>query len=507
MIRAYSDSPDPFQSLSLFLAMHLQDANFAAPRPDKFTYPFVFKACSKLKDARMGKQVHGLVWKIGFGLDRYVCNALIHMYSECGELGCARNVFDGMPERDVVSWSSMVDGCMGNGKTVEALEVFCEMEGSGVEPNDATVVSVLRACAETGALEMGRRVHRIVQEKELDSMANVNTALIDMYSKSGCIDSARRVFDGIASKDVYSWTAMIHGLASHGMCKEALHLFGEMERSGVKPDDRTMTAVLSACRNAGWVTEGYEYFKNMRGKYSIRPNIQHHGCVVDLYARAGRLEEAEDFIRKMRIQPDAVLWRALIWACKLHGDTDRAERLIKEMDINPKDCDSFVLLGNVYASAGKWQDKGNVRKAMLRGGLLKPPGSSKIEVDGVVHEFIVGDSSHPEARSVYQKLDEIEERLRGEGYEPEVSEVLLEIEDEEKAFQLLHHSEKLAVAFGLIRTKPGSQIRIVKNLRSCEDCHIVMKLISKVYGREIVVRDRIRFHHFKEGTCSCGDYW
>lgn len=507
MIRAYSDTSDPSQSLSLFLAMHLQQPPSTAPMPDKFTYPFVLKACGRLKDAQMGKQIHCLTCKVGLGSDRYICNSLVHMYSKCDDVGYACKVFDKMPERDVVSWTSIIDGLVDNGRTVEAVRMFNEMMDSGTEPNDATIVSVLRACAETGALGVGRRAHRIVEEQALESRANVSTALIDMYSKCGCIDSAKRVFDEISDKDVCVWTAMIHGLANHGMSKDALNLFEQMENSGIRPDERTMTAVLAACRNVGWVTDGYLYFKNMQNKHGVRPNLQHHGCIVDLYARSGKLQEAEDFIKKMPIQPDAVLWRTLIWACKIHGDADRAARLMKEIDIDLSDCSSCVLISNIYASSGKWHDKAVLRETMNKQGIVKPPGCSKIEVDGNIHEFSAGDSSHIEARNIFEKLDEIDRRLREEGYKPEVSEVLLEIDDEEKAFQLLHHSEKLAAAFGLMKTKPGSQIRIAKNLRSCEDCHSFMKLISRIYEREIIVRDRIRFHHFKNGDCSCGDYW
>lgn len=444
---------------------------------------------------------------MGFGSDKYICNSLIHLYARCGDLDYACNVFDKMPERDVVSWTSMIDGLVDNGRAVEAVRVFNEMVHRGVEPNDATIVSALRACAETGALQVGRRVHRIVEEQGLGSKANVSSALVDMYSKCGCIDSAGRVFEVIVEKDVYAWTAMIHGLASHGMSRDAINLFEQMGNSGVKPDEWTMTAVLVACRNAGWAAEGYVHFDDMQKKYGVRPNLLHFGCMVDLYARSGKLKEAEDFIRKMPIPPDEVLWRSLIWACKIHGDTNRAERLIKEVKIDFNDSSSCVLVSNIYASVGKWLDKAILRETMRRQGVIKPRGSSKIEVDGSIHEFTAGDSSHVETVSIFEKLDEIDERLRGEGYKPELSEVLLEMGNEEKAFQLLHHSEKLAVAFGLMKTKPGSQIRIVKNLRSCEDCHSFMKLISKTYEREIIVRDRIRFHHFRNGDCSCRDYW
>ncbi|XP_057966183.1 pentatricopeptide repeat-containing protein At4g21065-like [Malania oleifera] len=511
MIRAYSQSPDPTRALHFFLFMHRQQLRPSgpAPRPDKFTYPFVLKACSRSRRTRLGRQVHGLIYKSDLESDRFIRNSLIHMYSGCGESGLAEKVFDGMSDRDVVSWTSMIDGLVDDDRPLEAVRMFQQMLDDRIEPNEATIVSVLRACADTGALSIGRRMHALVDEKrEIGLKANVNTALIDMYAKCGCIDSAMRLFNSIGRKDVFAWTAMISGLASHGQCQDATELFDQMEQLGLKPDERTITAVLSACRNVGRVTKGYAYFKSMRRKYGVRPTLQHYGCVVDLLSRGGRLNDAEELIRKMPIKPDAVLWRTLIWACKIHGDIDRGERLMKHLDhIDSTDCGSYVLLGNMYASTGKWHDKARVRKLMNHRGLVKPPGCSRIEVNGLLHEFTAGDSTHVEAEKIYGKMDEIEERLREEGYHPKLSEVLLDIEDEEKAFQLRHHSERLAVAFGLIKLSPGAEIRIVKNLRSCEDCHTVMKLISKIYQREVMVRDRIRYHHFRNGECSCRDYW
>ncbi|KAF3435738.1 hypothetical protein FNV43_RR22830 [Rhamnella rubrinervis] len=515
MIRAYSQSPDPTQAISFFLSM-LQHTTNLAPIPDNFTYPFLLKSCARLRLTHFGKHLHGLIFKSGTSSDRYVQHSLIHMYSVCGESGLAYKVFDTMWERDVVSWTSMINGFVDDDRPIEAIRLFEKMMDEGVvDLNDATVVSVLRACADTGALSLGKRVHWVAMEEKIGLKANVSTALIDMYAKCGCVESARQVFDEIVEKDVFTWTAMISGLASHGHCQEAIDMFNLMQELGVKPDERTMTAVLSACRNAGWFTEGNAYLRSMKKKYGVRPTVQHYGCMVDLLARAGRLEDAEDFINKMTIEPDMVLWRTLIWACKVHKDLNRAERLIKHLEhltIDSSDSGSLVLIGNVYASSGKWHDKARTRKLMNKKGLVKPPGSSKIEFDGEIHEFAVGDSGHPEAEAIYAKLDEIEELLRRSGYEPKVLEVLLEIEDEEKAFQLSHHSEKLALAFGLSKIgvdhdQSHQVVRIVKNLRSCGDCHAFMKLVSKIYQREIVMRDRIRFHHFKNGECSCKDYW
>lgn len=483
------------------------------PQPDKFTFPFVLKCCARLNLTHQGKQIHGLVLKLGLCSDLYIGNSLVKMYWEFGDFTDACRVFDKMPDRDVVSWTSMIDGLVDDDRPSEAIKLFREMLECGVELNDVTIVCVLRACAEMGTLSTGKEMHRIVKERKIShSKANVVTALIDMYAKSGCIESARQVFDDVEDKDkdVFVWTAMISGLASHGQCKEAIDLFFEMEVYEIKPDERTMTAVLSACRNAGLIQEGYKILNTMENQYGIRPTIQHFGCIVDLLARAGNLKEAEEFINKMPIKPDTVLWRTLVWGCKVHKDTDRAERLMKHLGLQEMDVDdsgSFILASNVYASEGKWCNKAKVRELMKQKGLVKPPGFSRIEVEGVIHEFILGDYNHSEAEKIYVKLNEMVDKLRKEGYQPKVSEVMLEVDDEEKAIQLLHHSEKLALAFGLIRTSPGSEIRIMKNLRSCEDCHEFMKLISRVYKRNIIVRDRIRFHHFRNGECSCKNYW
>ncbi|KAF8408233.1 hypothetical protein HHK36_007378 [Tetracentron sinense] len=506
MIRGYANSNNPDQALLLFLSIQNQDHS---PKPDNFTYPFLLKSCARSRRTKEGKQLHALTYKTGLELDRYVQNSLIHMYFSCGDSNCAAQVFEKMSNRDVISWTSVIDGYVENNRPIEALRLFEQMQDDGVSPNDATMVSILRACADTGALSLGRKVHQLAEESKVSSKANVSTTLIDMYAKCGCIDSAQRVFDTIENKDVFAWTTMISGLASHGRFKDAIDLFDQMGEFNVRPDERTITAVLSACRNAGWVSQGYSYFENMERKYGITPTIQHYGCMVDLLARAGHLNNAEDFIKEMPIEPDTVLWRTLIWACKVHKDTDRSKRLMKHrqlLKMDSNDSGSYVLLENVYASAGKWHHKANVRELMNQKGLAKPPGSSKIEINGIIHEFTAGDSGHLEAEKIYKRLDEIEEQLRVEGYHPKLSEVLLDMEDEEKAFQLRHHSEKIAVAFGLIKTSQGTEIRIVKNLRSCEDCHSVMKLISKIYQRDIIIRDRIRFHHFKNGNCSCRDY-
>ncbi|KAK4746596.1 hypothetical protein SAY87_025633 [Trapa incisa] len=427
LLRAYSRRSDAFLHLEAF-SVYVSMLEHRNPAPDKFTYPSLFKCCSRLGHIRAGEQVHAQAIKSGFGSDLYAVHALVHMYSACGDSRRALELFDRMLERDVVSWTCMIGGLVDDDRPVEAITMFERMLRGGVEANDATIVSVLRACAETGSVVTGRMAHAIAREKDLASKANVRTALVDMYSKCGYLDDAGRVFDETEDGDVFIWTAMMSGLASHGKCQEALELLERMWKLRIRPDERTITAVLSACRNSGWVDEGISYFRNMKKKYGLKPTLQHYGCVVDMLARAGRLGEAEEFVQKMPFKPDPVIWRTLICACRIHGDSQRSNRLMKHLqqgDLGPDDPGSYVLMENLYAAQGKWQDKAKVRELMNCNGLKKPPGSSRIEVDGSIHEFVAGDSNHCEAEIIYEKLDEIKQQLNEEGYIPKVSELLL----------------------------------------------------------------------------------
>ncbi|XP_020585836.1 pentatricopeptide repeat-containing protein At1g08070, chloroplastic-like [Phalaenopsis equestris] len=507
-LRAYSKSSRPGRALKLFL--HLQCHPFA-PIPDHFTFSTLLSAAARLGSFAAGRQLHALLLKSALhsSSSHHSLNSLIFFYSSCRLLLPALQVFDEMPQRDVVSWTSAIAAAVDADSSGYALDLFESMMADGIPPNDATTVVALRACADLGALATGRRIHRFARVLGFSSNPNVSTALIDMYAKCGRLKCAEEIFDRMPEKDVFAWTAMIFGFSNHGKSREALDLFQRMVEMGVRPDDRTITAVLCACRSKGWVAEGYRVYNNMH-KFGMRPRIQHYGCMVDLLARAGHLDEAEGFIKKIPIETDAVLWRTMIWASKLHGDEERAERLMEErllLEIGSLDIGSYVLMGNVFGSVGKWREKAKVREMMVRRRVGKLPGCSRIEVNGMIHEFEAGDSGHPDGRMIYEKWGEVVEKLRMEGYSPTVSEVILDMEDEEKASQLNHHSEKLALAFGLIKKSPGEDILIVKNLRSCQDCHSAMKLISRVYNREITIRDRIKFHHFSNGICSCGDYW
>lgn len=437
-------------------------------------------------------------------------NVMVAGYTKAGELGLARRLFLEMPVKDAVSWSTMIVGFARNGFFDEAFGFFRKLLQVGMRPNEVSLTGVLSACADAGAIEFGKILHGFIEKSGFLWIISVNNALLDTYFKCGNVDMARLVFERMPEKKcIVSWTSMIAGLAMHGYGEEAILLFREMEESGIPPDGITYISILYACSHAGLIEKGYEYFYKMKDIYNIVPAIEHYGCMVDLYGRAGQLDKAYQFIIHMPILPTAIIWRTLLGACSIHGNVELAEHVKERLaELDPNNSGDQVLLSNIYAVAGKWKDVVAMRRSMNDQKITKTPGWSMIEVNKMMYTFVAGEVRNSITDEAYEKLKEIILKLRVEGgYVPEVGSVLHDIEVEEKEDSVSRHSEKLAVAFGMTRLCKGSIIRIVKNLRVCRDCHTVMKLISKVYGLEIVLRDRSRFHSFKTGSCSCRDYW
>lgn len=435
-------------------------------------------------------------------------NAMITGYARCGRITDSRRLFDEMPQRDEVSWSAMIDGYVQQDCFKEALMIFGEMQMRGIQLRKFVMSSVLAACANAGALDQGRWIHAYAERNLIQLDAVLGTSLVDMYAKCGRLDMALEVFDKIQRKEVFTWNAFIGGLAMHGSAEEALKLFSRMQMENFKPDRITLVGVLNACAHAGLVEEGLQFFNSMEKVYDIRPAVEHYGCMVDLLGRAGLLDEAVNIINNMPMKPNAAVWGALLGACRIHGNVELGERVGEILlELEPQNSGRYALLSNIYARAGRWDDVSRVRKLMKERGVKTAPGSSLIDLDGVIHEFVIGGGSHPQMEEIHAMLEEMIEKLKPAGYVPNTSQVLFSIDEEEKETALCQHSEKLAIAFGLLKTAPGATIRIVKNLRVCEDCHSATKLISRVYNREIVVRDRVRYHHFKDGNCSCKEFW
>ncbi|CAH8280192.1 unnamed protein product [Arabidopsis lyrata] len=384
--------------------------------PDNYVITSVLKACG-LDECR---EIHSQVLKLGFGSSRSVGLKLMEIYGKSGELADAKKVFDEMPDRDqvvatvmincysecgcikealelfqdvkikdTVCWTAMIDGLVRNREMNKALELFREMQVENVSPNEFTAVCVLSACSDLG------------------------NALINMYSRCGDINVAKRVFKGMRDKDVISYNTMISGLAMHGASVEAINVFRDMVNRGFRPNQVTLVALLNACSHGGLLDIGLEVFNSMWRVFSVEPQIEHYGCIVDLLGRVGRLEEAYRFIENMLIEPDHIMLGALLSACKIHGNMELGEKIAKRLfeSENP-DSGTYVLLSHIYASSGKWKESTEIRESMRESGIEKEPGCSTIEVDNQIHEFHVGDIAHPRKEAIYQRLQELNRNLR-----------------------------------------------------------------------------------------------
>ncbi|KAK3162009.1 hypothetical protein QOZ80_1BG0084130 [Eleusine coracana subsp. coracana] len=514
-------APDSFLFCSLtrasahrglpFLALTFYRCLLAAALPfSSFAFTAVAKACADLSALRVGLAVHAHAVILGFGSDRFVQTALVVFYSKCGQLAVARKLFDAIRDRTVVAWNAMISGYEQNGLAQHAIEVYRKMQMAGEPPDSATFVATLSACAQAGALDLGREVESYIVFERMDISVFLGAALVNMYARCGLVNKAREWFDTLHERNVVTWTSMIAGYGMHGHGLEAIKLFHLMRREGPPPNDVTFIAVLSACAHAGLVSEGRDAFASMKSIYGLIPRAEHYCSMVDMYGRAGLLDDAMEFIHdSIPGEPGPEVWTAMVGACKMHKNfnlgVEVAERLIA---LEPENPSHRVLLSNIYALSGKMNHVEKVRDTMIRRRLKKQIGYSLIEIGGISHLFRMGEKSHPQTREIYQYLEELIRRITVAGYVPETDSVLHELEEEEREVALRYHGEKLAVAFGLMMSVGSTvPIRIIKNLRICEDCHLAIKFMSGVENREIIVRDKHRFHHFKDGNCSCQEYW
>ncbi|XP_057868346.2 pentatricopeptide repeat-containing protein At2g13600 [Cryptomeria japonica] len=364
----------------------------AGVRPDHFTFVNVLGVCQNIHDLQHGKQVHGYSI-IGFMSDIVVNNALITMYIKCGCLEDGRKVFDKLPDKSVVSWTAMISGYVQQCLNEEAIESFWEMLQARVKPNHFTLSSVLRACGSLAALEHGRQVHSYAIRDVAEFTAFVRNTLITMYSECGSIGNARKIFEKMRERELVTWNAMIGGYAQHGYGKEALKLFETMRRENMQPDPVTFVGVLSACSHEGLVDEGRCFFEMMSRTYGIFPGVGHYACMVDILGRAGHFNEAENLIKNMPFEPDAAVWGALMGACRIHGNLELGKHAAEWLYVlEPENTAAHVLLSQMYATAGKWDDAARVRKSMRNRGLQKRrPGCSWIEVGNEIHSFIMED--------------------------------------------------------------------------------------------------------------------
>ncbi|CAL9089763.1 unnamed protein product [Musa textilis] len=496
---------------------------------DQYILTILISACCTKMDLCLGTQLHSISFRVGSCSSVPVSNALVTMYAKCGNVETAECVFQSMPVRDVISWTSMITAYsqMGDisrareyfdamkdrnvvtwnamlgayiqhGSEEEGLKMYIMLQQEGaVKPDWVTFATLFRACAEVAAVRCGNQVIAHAFKLGLNSDTSVANGIITMYSRCGKIVEAREVFDSILDKDLVSWNAMITAYAQHGQGKETIEILQRMLCDGIKPDYISYVAVLSGCSHSGLIEEGRFYFDSMTRCHNINPGLEHFACMVDLLSRAGLLEEAKKVIDCMPIKPSAEIWGALLGACKIYGNKELAECAVKHLfELDTKDSGSYVLLAKIYADAGNSDDSARVRKLMREKGIRKNPGCSWIEVKNTVHVFTADDSSHPQIDIILRKLDELMKMIEAVGYDQSAT-----------SQSQGYHSEKLAVSYGLVSLPERMPIHIMKNVRICCDCHTVIKLVSLVTTRELIVRDANRFHHFREGSCSCQDYW
>ncbi|URD90872.1 Pentatricopeptide repeat-containing protein [Musa troglodytarum] len=502
LLRGHAKHSSLDDAVAFFRAMRR-----AGVRPAVHSFTYLLKACGDRSDLRRGREIHSQLIASGFGSNVFAMTAVVNMYAKCRRIEEARRMFDRMPERDLVAWNAIVAGYAQNGMAERALEMVIRLQKDGRKPDSVTLVSALPACANVGSLKQAKWIHGFAIRLCLDKNIFVMTALVDLYAKCGSVRVARRLFDAMEERHVTTWNAMIDGYGTNGFGKSAIDLFEQMKRSSVKPNDITFLSVLSACGHSGLVQEGKKYFAGMKEDYGLEPNMDHYGCMVDLLGRAGRLHEAWDFIQKMPISPGISVYGAMLGACKIHKNVKLGEEAAQRLfELEPDEGGYHVLLANIYAAASMWEDVARVRTMMEKKGLQKTPGYSSIDLKNEMHTFYSGSTDHPQSQKIYTRLARLIDEIKAVGYVPD-GDSLHDVEEDVKEQLLGTHSEKLAIAFGLINTTPGTSLQIRKNLRVCNDCHEATKFISQVTGREIIVRDMQRFHHFKNGQCSCGDYW
>ncbi|XP_024931389.3 pentatricopeptide repeat-containing protein At1g20230 isoform X1 [Ziziphus jujuba] len=538
MITGFNHSGLYSEATSMFQKMHLEGF-----QPDSATISSVLSAIGDLKDFDMGIQVHSYVVKQGLGPDKCIVSALIDMYGKCSctlemsevfnesdqmDVGACNALVTGLSrnglvdnsmeafrrfkgqelELNIVSWTSIIACCSQNGKDMDALELFREMQLEGLKPNSITIPCLLPACGNIAALMHGKAAHCFSIRIGISNDVYVGSALIDMYAKCGRIELSQLCFDKMPNRNLVSWNAIMKGYAMHGKAKETMEMFHEMQRSGQKPDLISFTCVLSACSQKGLTDEGWFYFNSMSQEHGIEARLEHYACMVTLLGRAGKLEEAYSMIKRMPFKPDACVWGALLSSCRVHNNVGlgeiAAEHLFK---LEPRNPGNYILLSNIYASKSMWNEVDRVRDMMNSMGLRKNPGCSWIEVKNKVHMLLAGDKLHSQRKQIIEKLNKLSVEMKKSGYFPNHNFVLQDVDVQDKDEILCGHSEKLAIAFGLLNTPSGYPLRVIKNLRICGDCHVVIKFISSFEGREISVRDTNRFHHFKDGVCSCEDFW
>ncbi|XP_071699074.1 pentatricopeptide repeat-containing protein At2g03880, mitochondrial-like [Rutidosis leptorrhynchoides] len=477
-------------------------------KPNLYTFISTLRSCTSSSNSEFGKQVHAQIIKDNLDNDCYVGTALIDLYVKSKCIEDAEKIFSKMNKVDLFTWTSIISGCAQTDQGEKSIFYFNQMRKDGVKPNEFTLAACLKGCSGITNLTNGRQLHSIAFKDGHVDDPFVASALVDIYGKCGCIDDAETIFHSVESHDTVLWNTIINQYAQHGYEEKSLKAFESMLIKGVLPDEVTFIGILSACSHLGLIELGKKYFYSMTEVYKIVPNIEHYACMVDILGRAGKFSQVENFIDQMKITPNNLIWETLLGACKVHGNVDLGQKVAEKLFQMEHDVNSnYIMLSNIFASKGMWDDVARVRGLMSSQGIKKEPGCSWVEADGQTHVFLSQDTSHQRILEIHQKLRDLEQMVFSVGYLPNTDYVLHNVSVNEKREILSHHSERLALAFSLIENKTNKTIRIFKNLKICGDCHEYMKLVSSIMNKKIVIRDAKLFHHFEDGACSCKDYW
>ncbi|KAK1694804.1 hypothetical protein QYE76_011501 [Lolium multiflorum] len=475
-------------------------------QPNSTTITSVLSLLTDLKLDRLGKQVHCYALRTGLTSNVFVSSKLVDLYGKAGDMVSAANVFQGIRNKNVVTWNSLLAAYKHNKKPELALKLFYEMRESGLLPGLVTVQIALLSSGMTMALGYGRELHGYIHKNwphgYPDTLAS---ALIDMYGKCGKIEDARFVFERSGEKDVAVWNAMMCCYLLHRMPRDVKELFRTLEQSRIQPDPVTFIILLSACKQEGSMEEARDYFYSMEDLYGIKPTLKHYTCMVDIMGTAGLLEESLELIQKMPHELDACLWSTVLKACKLHSNLEVAAKAAKSLfELEPNNTSNYMLLSNIYANNGLWDSTESVRDAMTEQGLHVERQCSWLYLGTSVDSFEAGDLSHPAFENILSTWKDVASRMEQSGYAPQDNEPYCNVEVDPLS---CHHTERIAVCYGLISMCGHEPIRILKNFRMCKECHSSIKFISRDKNRKILISDGCTYHHFNDGSCSCGDMW
>ncbi|PIN19204.1 hypothetical protein CDL12_08120 [Handroanthus impetiginosus] len=503
LIGGYAENEEVEEAIKTFKLMR-ENGIF----PNYITLINVLGCCDPCHLLNRGMPLHAHILVTGFESDEYVRNSLISMYANCGDLDSSNSIFCALVNRTSATWNAMVAAKAHHGQCEEALKLLLEMHRAEVNFDQFSLSAALSSSANLAILEDGQHLHGLAIKLGYDNYHFVANATMDMYGKCGELNDLLKLLPKPTMRSRLSWNILLSACSRHGYFQKAREIFHQMVAQGTKPDHVTFVSLLSACSHGGLVDEGLEYYVSMTNEFGVLPAIEHCVCIVDLLGRSGRLVEAEAFIKEMPVPPNDFIWRTLLAACKIHGHLELGKKAAQHLlETNPSDDSAYVLYSNVCATSGRWQDVLGLRDKMEVENVKKKPAFSWLNVRNKISTFGAGDQSHEEIEKINMKLMELKKEIKEAGYVPDTSYALHDTDEEQKEDNLWRHSERLALAYGLISTQEGSTLRIFKNLRVCGDCHTVYKFVSSIVCREIILRDPYRFHRFSGGKCSCSDYW